>query len=135
MADICTFLPGALELLNSLKDRVKLGIITNGFTELQNIRLEKMGLLDTFSALIISEQVGIAKPHKGIFDFAFTQMDHPNKHEILMVGDNPHSDILGGMNAGIHTCWLNVQGTPLPEGIDPSYQVATLDELNALLNC
>ncbi len=51
-----------------------------------------------------------------------------------MVGDNPHSDILGGMNAGIHTCWLNTHGHQVPEGIKPHYQVSTLDELNTLLN-
>ncbi|MCW8328602.1 pyrimidine 5'-nucleotidase [Photobacterium sp. SDRW27] len=133
MADICAVLPGAKELLHNLKDRAQLGIITNGFTELQQIRLERTGLQDYFSTLIISEQVGVAKPDRGIFDFAFSQMGHPDRREVLMVGDNPHSDILGGMNAGIHTCWLNAYGQQVPEGIEPNYQVATLSELNELL--
>lgn len=134
MADICAPLPGAKELLHNLQDRAKLGIITNGFTELQQVRLERTGFQDYFSTLIISEQVGVAKPDCGIFDFAFSQMGHPEKDDVLMVGDNPHSDILGGMNAGIHTCWLNSHGVQAPEGIEPNYEVTTLNELNILLN-
>jgi len=133
MADICALLPGAQALLDNLQGRAQLGIITNGFTELQQVRLEKTGIQDRFSVLIISEQVGVAKPDPAIFDAAFSQMNHPNKDQVLMVGDNPHSDILGGNNAGIDTCWLNVQGLPVPEGVKPSYQVATLAELNQLL--
>lgn len=134
MAEICATLPGAKELLHNLKARFQLGIITNGFTELQQVRLERTGLQDYFSTLVISEQVGVAKPDRRIFDYAFSQMGHPDKENVLMVGDNPHSDILGGINAGIHTCWLNTQGHPVPAGIEPNYQVTTLHELNELLN-
>jgi putative hydrolase of the HAD superfamily len=134
MADICALLPGAKELLDSLKDRAQLGIITNGFTELQRVRLEHTGLQHLFSMLIISEQVGVAKPDRAIFDFAFSKMGFPDKAEILMVGDNPHSDILGGNNAGIDTCWLNSHGKPVPVGVKPSYQVTTLEELKQLLS-
>lgn len=133
MADICAPLPGAKELLDSLKHKAQLGIITNGFTDLQQIRLERTGFQDFFSTLVISEQVGIAKPDRGIFDYAFSKMGEPDKEEVLMVGDNPHSDILGGMNAGIHTCWLNHHGHEVPEGIKPNYQVSSLNELNTLL--
>jgi len=134
MADICALLPGAKELLDSLKGRAQLGIITNGFTELQQVRLEHTGLQDLFSVLVISEQVGVAKPDRAIFDFAFSQMGHPDKSEILMVGDNVHSDILGGNNAGIDTCWFNAHSQPVPDGIKPSYQVSTLEQLKQLLS-
>lgn len=133
MADICSLLPGAKELIDSLSGKVKMGIITNGFTELQTIRLERTGLKDAFSALIISEQVGVAKPDIEIFDHAFAHIGHPPKEQILMVGDNPHSDILGGLNAGIQTCWLNAHNAPQPEHIQPHYQVRSLSELQALL--
>ncbi|WP_040440272.1 pyrimidine 5'-nucleotidase [Algicola sagamiensis] len=134
MADVCYLLPGAEELLNTLQGHVKLGIITNGFTALQEIRLARAGLQNMFDHLIISEEVGIAKPDKGIFEHAFQLMNHPPKSNILMVGDNPHSDILGGMNAGIHTCWLNPEQKDVPEGITPHYQVQSLYELNQLLH-
>jgi FMN phosphatase YigB (HAD superfamily) len=62
MAEICSPLPGAVSLLNALQGKVKMGIITNGFTSLQQIRLERTGLRDHFDLLIISEEVGVAKP-------------------------------------------------------------------------
>ncbi|WP_298717008.1 pyrimidine 5'-nucleotidase [uncultured Oceanisphaera sp.] len=133
MADICTLLPGARELVQALQGKAKLGIITNGFTAMQHVRLERVGLQDAFSTLVISEQVGIAKPDAGIFEHAFELMSHPPKERILMVGDNPHSDILGGLNAGIDTCWLNTDGKAAPQGITPRYEVSSLDQLHTLL--
>ncbi|WP_028862845.1 pyrimidine 5'-nucleotidase [Psychromonas aquimarina] len=133
MADICSPLPGAKELLASLHGKVKMGIITNGFTELQEIRLKRTGFSEYFDSLIISEQVGIAKPHPGIFEHALVSIGQPQKHHVLMVGDNPHSDILGGLNAGLDTCWLNVKGLENPVDITPHYQVSSLNELQALL--
>jgi putative hydrolase of the HAD superfamily/5'-nucleotidase len=135
MAEICTPLDGALSLLDTLKGKSKLGIITNGFVELQQARLERTGLKEHFDLLVISEQVGIAKPHRGIFDHAFSAMGEPDRKQVLMIGDNPHADILGGINAGIDTCWLNVDNKPLPEGIIPRYQVSSLRELASLSSC
>jgi 5'-nucleotidase len=133
MADICALLPGAKQLIQALSGKVKMGIITNGFTDLQQIRLQRTGLQDKFYPLVISEQVGIAKPDPGIFEHAFIQMDNPAKRQILMVGDNPHSDIQGGINAGIDTCWLNTNKQDKPLGIEPNYQVSSLAELQQLL--
>jgi 5'-nucleotidase len=79
--------------------------------------------------LVISEQVGIAKPHRDIFDHALTRMGNPARDRVLMVGDNPDTDILGGINAGLDTCWINVGGREAPEGVVPTMQVASLSEL------
>ncbi|MCL1145819.1 pyrimidine 5'-nucleotidase [Shewanella marinintestina] len=133
MAEICQLLPGAQELIDALTGRVNMGIITNGFTELQTVRLEKVGLANCFSPLVISEEVGLAKPDVGIFNHALSLMGDPDKESVLMVGDNPHSDILGGINAGIHTCWLNSDGSEQPAGINPNYHVSSLCELRELL--
>lgn len=133
MAEICVPLPGAESLLNTLKDKVKIGIITNGFTALQQIRLERTGLGDYFDLLVISEQVGVAKPDRKIFDYTFEQMGNPPRDRVLMVGDTAESDILGGMNAGIATCWLNAHHRSLPDGITPTWEVASLSELERLL--
>ena len=141
MADICALLPGAQALINGLKGKVNLGIITNGFTQLQTIRLQKMGLLDIFSLVVISEEVGLAKPHVGIFEYAFEKIrqkglqgtDPLDLSRILMVGDTQSSDIKGGMNVGIDTCWLNRFDEPLAEGVRPTYQINSLLELKTLL--
>jgi putative hydrolase of the HAD superfamily len=133
MAQTCALLPGAQALIDSLSDKVPMGIITNGFTELQTVRLEKVGLKSAFFPLVISEQVGVAKPDPAIFEHALKFMDNTPKDKILMVGDNPHSDIKGGINAGIHTCWFNANVDPTPPGIDPHYQVKSLEQLQKLL--
>lgn len=133
MMEICRPLDGAINLLNTLKGKTKLGIITNGFTELQQARLERMGLNDHFDFVVVSEQVGVAKPHPAIFEHALSLMENPFRENVLMVGDNPDSDILGGINSGLDTCWLNVDSKPAPEGIVPKYQVSSLKELENLL--
>ena len=78
---------------------------------------------------MISEEIGFAKPHFGIFDHALSLMGNPERERVLMVGDNPDSDILGGMNAGFHTCWLNVDDRETPAHITPQHQVRSLAEL------
>ena len=134
MAEICTLLPGAQALLDALHDAgVRMGLITNGFTALQLARLERTGLREHFDPLVISEQLGVAKPDVRIFEHALERMGQPPREQVLMVGDNPHSDILGGLNAGLHTCWFNPHGHEAPEGIAPHHQVSSLHELQALL--
>ena len=133
MADICTMLPGAKELIESLAGKAKLAIVTNGFIELQSIRLDKVGLSDNFEHVIISEQVGVAKPDSGIFDYAMDKMGQPDRKKVLMVGDNLHSDIVGGINYGIDTCWLNANNQTQVETIKPSYIVNCLGDLQSIL--
>ncbi|MGK8934193.1 pyrimidine 5'-nucleotidase [Pluralibacter gergoviae] len=133
MAEICAPLPGAVSLLNALKGKVKMGIITNGFTSLQQRRLERTGLSDYFDLMIISEEVGVAKPDRRIFDYALEQAGNPDRSRVMMVGDNASSDVLGGINAGLATCWLNAHQQELPAGISPTWTVTTLAELEQRL--
>lgn len=133
MAELCAPLDGAVALLDALRGRMRLGIVSNGFSALQHARLQRTGLHDRFEVLVISEQVGLAKPHPGIFEHALAQMGAPPREQVLMVGDNPHADIAGGLAAGLHTCWFNAHGLAAPEGIAPHYEVATLAQLQALL--
>lgn len=124
MAEICTPLPGAVSLLNAIRGNAKIGIITNGFSALQQVRLERTGLRDYFDLLVISEEVGVAKPNKKIFDYALEQAGNPDRSRVLMVGDTAESDILGGINAGLATCWLNAHHREQPEGIAPTWTVS-----------
>ncbi len=133
MAEICQPLHGVTNLLNALRGRVKLGIITNGFTELQQVRLARTGFREHFDLLVISEQVGVAKPHPAIFEHALAAMGSPAREKVLMVGDNPDADIIGGQNAGLHTCWVNANNKPLPAHIRPHYQVTSMAELERKL--
>jgi 5'-nucleotidase len=133
MIDICEPLDGALNLLNKLQGKIKLGIITNGYAALQEIRLKKMGLQEHFEILIISEEVGFAKPHKAIFEHALQKMGQPCPSSVLMVGDTIDSDILGGLNAGFDTCWLNHHKQLPHPHITPHYEISSLDQLQQIL--
>ncbi|OEF25284.1 pyrimidine 5'-nucleotidase [Vibrio rumoiensis] len=134
MGDICSVLPGAKELMASLVGKAQVGIITNGFTDLQAIRLARTGMDQYVKHVIISEQVGMAKPDVAIFEHALERVGNPCKTRVLMVGDNLHSDILGGLNFGIETCWLNPHGVNATDEIKPHYTVRSLSELNDILH-
>jgi 5'-nucleotidase len=133
MTQVCAPVDGAVSLLESLKGRVKIGIITNGFTDFQHDRIELIGLKNHIDLVVISEEVGIAKPHPGIFEHAFELMGNPPREKILMVGDTLETDILGGNNAGIDTCWLNRENKPVVENISFHYQIESLEDLKDLV--
>ncbi|MFV0573881.1 MAG: pyrimidine 5'-nucleotidase [Vibrio sp.] len=133
MAEIATLLPGAQELMDALVDKAQVGIITNGFTDLQAVRLAKTGMGKYIKRMIVSEEVGTPKPDPIIFNYALEQVGNPCKSRVLMVGDTLHSDVLGGINAGIDTCWLNPKGEEATDGIEPKYNVRSLSELQAIL--
>ncbi|MCA9969093.1 MAG: YjjG family noncanonical pyrimidine nucleotidase, partial [Anaerolineales bacterium] len=101
---------GAVELLQALNGRFHLALITNGLSEVQRPRLAASPLRDAFGPIIVSEEVGAAKPHPAIFDAAFAAMGHPPREAVLIVGDSLSSDMQGGVNYGIDTCWFNPAG-------------------------
>jgi len=127
------FLEGAEALINHLKGSYRLAILTNGFASVQHARISRLGLRDLFHPIIISEEVGAAKPDAAVFDIALRKMGDPDKDKVLMIGDSLESDIHGGSNAGIDTCWFNPSSQPNPTSIHPTYEIQRLHELHALL--
>lgn len=126
----CTALiDGAESLIAALRGRVHLALITNGLQVVQRSRLERSTIGSAFEVVVISEEVGCSKPRPGIFDVAFARMGHPSKREVLMIGDSLTSDIKGGCNYGIDTCWHNPAGAPRPTDIMITYEIRSLREL------
>lgn len=124
-----TFLiQGAVELCEELAD-CRLAIITNGIKEVQTSRIQGSPLYDTFEQIIISEEAGCQKPETGIFDYAFTKLGITDKAKVLIVGDSLTSDIQGGVNYGIDTCWFNPLGKVNASGVQPKYEIHNLSEL------
>lgn len=128
-----TLLAGAERFLRSLPEGLHLLLITNGLAEVQIPRFAASTIRDCFSEVVISGEIGLAKPDPAIFDFAFGRIGRPPKETVLMIGDNLGSDILGGSNYGLDTCWFNPTGTPNGHGIEPTYQIRELDEILDLL--
>lgn len=123
---------GAVELCNSLS-AYRLAIITNGFTEVQKSRIAGSPLCDSFELLVTSEEAGFQKPAPGIFDYLFAKLQIADKEKVLIVGDSLTSDIQGGVNYGIDTCWFNPQRKENTLGIRPTYEIHTLKELTHVL--
>jgi len=94
--------PGTIEMLEQLKDRFKLHIITNGFEEIQHVKLEFAGLTKYFECLIISEEAGSKKPDAGIFYYAMKKAG-AKAEESLMIGDDLDVDIIGARAVGMDT--------------------------------
>ena len=107
---------GAEELLAKLEGEVGLMLITNGLKDVQRSRLAHSTIQHYFSDVIISEEVGSAKPDEGIFNVAFEKMSHPPKADVLIIGDSLTSDIRGGNRFGIDTCWFNPEGRNMQPG-------------------
>lgn len=82
---------------------------------------------------IISEEVGIAKPNSGIFEYTYKIIDHDDKRTMLIVGDSLTSDIQGGINFGIDTCWYNPTLKTNTTNLKPTYEIHDLNELNKIL--
>jgi len=127
---LCTeLMDGAYEVLQTLHGRCQIAIITNGLQTVQRSRLERSTIRGFVDELIISEEIGAAKPHAAYFDAAFAQTGHPRKSDVLIVGDSLTSDIQGGVDYGIDTCWYNPAGEPKPEGLPITYEIGYLREL------
>jgi 2-haloacid dehalogenase len=128
----CTdLIDGAELLIAALRGSVQLALITNGLQAVQRSRLARSSIGGAFEVVVISEEVGYSKPHSGIFDVAFAQMGHPSKDEVLMIGDSLTSDIKGGSDYGIDTCWYNPAGAPRPTDISITCEIRALGELLA----
>ena len=133
-------LPGAEELCSRLAARYRLAIVTNGIAKVQRPRFEASPIRRHFEAIVISEEVGAAKPQPAIFARACEAMGIFDKSKVLMIGDSLSSDIAGGAAYGIDTCWLS-WGAPAPAAGDwpvvgapaPTYIVRDLAELGTLL--
>jgi 2-haloacid dehalogenase len=86
-----------------------------------------------FKTVTISDEAGAAKPDGRIFDVAFAAMGNPAKHEVLIIGDSLTSDIQGGVNYGIDTCWYNPHGNAHANALPITYEIKQLAELERIL--
>lgn len=107
----------------------RLAIITNGFTAVQISRMNNSPLKDIFEELIISESTGFQKPQTEIFDYAFQKLQITDKSNVLIVGDSLTSDIQGGMNYEIDTCWFNPNHMINNTTVKPTYEINNLEKL------
>ncbi len=124
---------GVIELLDSLKGNFKMSIVTNGLKEVQRPRLKKFGMMHYFDSIIVSDEIGFKKPQTEFFEYVYQSIPNPpDKSDILIIGDNLNSDIRGGRNFGIKTCW-NSFGQENKTDVEPNYVINNVLELKELL--
>ena len=127
------FLPGAEEAVERLSKKYRLFLASNGTASVQKGRMTSANLYRFFEQCFVSEEVGAAKPSKAFFDAAFARIEGFDPAKAMMVGDSLSSDILGGINAGIRTCWVNTNHYPPKPEIRPDFEIPALADLEALL--
>lgn len=123
---------GAVEILEWLKKKgIRVYATTNGISLTQYKRIRDAGIEELFDGVFISEEVGSQKPSKAYFDYVVRNIPNTPKENILIIGDSMSSDILGGINSGIDTCWLAPDSA---EGAyTPNYRISALSELKKIL--
>lgn len=119
----------AMEVVTALSKNHSLHVVSNGVVETQYQRLEESYLKSLFQKIFISEEVGYRKPQIEFFDYCFDHIQEKDKSRILIIGDSLSSDIAGGIQAGIDTCWFNPHNKPLHKKLEITYEIKDLREL------
>ena len=127
------FLPGAEEAVERLSKKYRLFLASNGTAKVQAGRMTSANLYRFFEKVFVSEEMGHNKPSKDYFDAAIAQIPGFDPAKAMMVGDSLTSDIKGGINAGIRTCWVNPNHAPADPKIPADYEIESLSQLEALL--
>lgn len=117
---------GAMQLIHYLYDHYDLYIVTNGVAATQYKRLKDSGIDEFMKDIFISESIGYQKPDIRFFDYCFEKIQGFEKDKTMIIGDTLTSDILGGNNAGITTCWYN------PDRLENNTEAVVDIEINQL---
>lgn len=121
----------AIEVLDYLKSKYRMHILSNGFTEVQYKKIENSGLSSYFDKIILSEDAGVNKPNPAIFTYALSKIKSvPN--DVLMIGDSFEADIEGAYNSGIDQVWFNPKNDN-SNSFDPTHTIKSLKELVHIL--
>ena len=127
------FLPGAEEAVDALSKKYRLFLASNGTAVVQKGRMTSANLYRFFEKVFVSQEIGHNKPSKAYFDACFAQIPDFDPAKAMIVGDSLSSDIKGGNNAGIRTCWVNPNHAPRNPEIHVDYEIEALSQLPGLL--
>ena len=127
------FMPGAEAMLDALSGKYRLFICSNGTQSVQDRRIESAGIARFFEKIFVSEHMDGVKPEARFFESCFREIPGFDRSRAIILGDSLTSDIRGGINAGIRTCWFNPEKKQNPGPIFPDYEIAALSEFEGLL--
>lgn len=127
------FIDGAEDVLKALSPYYNLYLVSNGTASVQDKRIAGAGIKNYFKDIFISQRIGHNKPSKHFFEYCFKKMSDFVHNETIIIGDSLTSDIKGGLNAGIATCWFNPAKKENKTDIIPEYEIDRLEQLQELL--
>ena len=124
---------GAAELVGELRAVYPLAAVTNGISDVQRSRLSHSPFSGLFEPLVISDEVGVAKPDPAIFEILLSRAGITDRTSVLMIGDSLSSDMRGAAAAGIPSCWYNPGGAAVEDGVNPEFTVKNLAEIRDIV--
>ena len=134
LGDTIVYRDDSLAIVQALKGKVRQYAVSNGTVIAQTKKLARSHLGEWMDGVFLSEELGVEKPNIGFFEKVFSVIRPSDPSEVLIVGDSLTSDIRGGINAGIRTCWYDPEGLPVPEGLSIDYVIRDLQEVFAILD-
>ena len=121
--------PGVTELLDQVREKYPMAVVTNGSPAVQRFKLSESDLSNYFDVIVASGDVGIGKPRPEPFTAALDQLG-VTASEAVMIGNSYSSDIQGAANLGMPSIWFNAEGLPRPEeGEPPTVEVGSVSEI------
>lgn len=129
LGDTIVFNDDALEIIKAQKKNYQIIIVTNGTAIAQKKKLERSGLDKIADNIFISEEVGYEKPSIHFFERVIAKAGIDDVNQAVIIGDSLTSDIQGGVNAGIDTCWYNPKEDVNDTNLKPTYIIKNLHEL------
>ncbi len=133
LGDTIVYCDDSLEIVKSLRGKVKQYVVSNGTVIAQTKKLRLSGLGELMDGIFLSEELGVEKPSVRFFDQVFAKIGPVDRSEVMIVGDSLTGDIRGGNNAGILTCWYNPEGTAAKEAVRIDHEIRDLHEVYVLL--
>ena len=133
LGSVYSYIDDSLTICKALQTQVKQYVVTNGVERTQMRKLKMSGLAEVMDGIFISEKVGAPKPNKAFFDHCLSHVEEKDPDRILIVGDSLTSDIAGGNQAGIRTCWYNAAGQERQEGCRVDYEISDLHQIYDVL--
>lgn len=134
LGDTIVFCDDAMDIIKEQKKKFEIVLVTNGTAVAQKKKLEKSGLQNIVNHIFISEIVGYEKPDINFFKKVISEVGINDLSDVLIIGDSLTSDIQGGYNAGIDTCWYNPKGIKNESSLSPTYIIQNLHDLDSIVN-
>jgi HAD superfamily (subfamily IA) hydrolase, TIGR02254 len=129
LGDTIVYRDDSLNIVRSLKGKVKQYAVSNGTVAAQTKKLEQSKFGELMDGVFLSEKLGAEKPNKAFFERVFEAIRPEDPSQVMIVGDSLTSDIQGGMNAGIRTCWYDPERRPVPDQYRADLVIHDLHEL------